>query len=282
MAGEKYAIESLGLEKKKERISLTLVVYLIRHGETTSNKSDVSRELTEKGKRQVEKAIEKIITQVQEFVPVGSNKQQNEEILKTVKFRIYDSETPRTMEQAQIEKEALIQHGVPDQNIYILHPAYNSADIEQRNRKAGPGVKSRIGTVTDSTPDFRKKLDDPEYQKSLGAADGVIAWMLTPDEEIPKGIETYSQARRYMEETKAGLQKLAKRINDRGDESMVVIANSHAPRVTVAMSSELNMDPKGIQMAGNAEGLRLKFNEEGEIDTELFNIPKKNFNNNLR
>jgi len=272
---EEMKIDALaGHEKEKERILPPLVVYLLRHGEATDNKTDANRELTDLGKKQVEEAIEKIINQLQEAGSNGNNANQQKNLLETTKFRIYDSGTPRTMEQAQIEKESLVQSGVPEKNIYILHPTYESDDAELKKQKAGPGITSRIGTVTESTPDFRKKLDDPEYQKSIGATDGVIAWMLTPDEEVPQGVNTYNKVKEYMDETKKILQRLAERIEKKGGDSVVVIANSHAPRVTVAISSAFNVDPRSMKMAGNAEGLCLKFNGNNKIDTELFEISK--------
>jgi len=258
---------------EKEKRLAPLVVYLIRHGESTSNKNDVSRELTPQGRAQVEEATKKIINQLRVQIAKSASKKGAEEIdevLKSIKFRVYDSETPRTTEQAQIEKEVLLKNGIAEENIYLLHPNSESEDLDERKRKAGPGIKRRIGTVTESTPVFRKKLDDPDYQKQLGAADGVIAWMIMPEEDIPVGVQSYPQVKESMNQTKKSLQQLAKRISDRGDAPVVVIANSHAPRVTVAMAATFELNPREMSMAGNAEGLRFTFNGQGEVEATLF------------
>ena len=73
-----------------------------------------------------------------------------------------------------------------------------------------------------------------------------------------------------MNKKKKSLQQLAKRISDRGDAPVVVIANSHAPRVTVAMAATFELNPREMSMAGNAEGLRFTFNGQGEVEATLF------------
>jgi len=255
---------------KKESIPV-ISIYLVRHGETGKDKTDPKRTLTENGVRQVETVTERIIDQLISEAASGAevNEEAKKDILKSIHFRLYDSGTTRTQEQISLERAKLLAMGVPEGNIYLPQSYY---DYVGEEHSSGPGIPKRLEGIMgiDEATDFRKKIGDSEYQKAVGAADEVTAWALTPEEEIPTGVDTYRDVQSRVAANIAKLEKVMPYLA-RKKERTVIIANSHASNVTIASVNILGMeDIRELGQAGNVEGVRMAFLKDGSRKVEPF------------
>lgn len=255
---------------KKEGVPV-ISIYLVRHGETGKDKTDPKRTLTENGVHQVEAATERIVNQMISEAALGTevDDEARRDILKVIKFRLYDSGTTRTQEQISLERDKLLAMGVPEENIYLPQSYY---DYVGEERTSGPGIHKRLEGVIgmDEAVDYRKKIGDSEYQQAIGATDEITAWALTPKEEIPAGVETYSDVQSRVTTNIAKLEKIIPYLA-RKNERIVIIANSHASNVTIASANILGMeDLREIGQAGNVEGVKMTFLKDGSRKVEPF------------
>lgn len=262
-------------ESSTEKRSLENVppisVFLIRHGETGKDKTNPKRALTGRGEEQVKTAtrdaVEQIISEACEGEELDDDSRR--ELLTQLKFRLYDSGTTRTLQQIDIEREVLISMGVPEANIYLPDSYYQ---YKEQDFASGPGIPRRLEGVAglDEHSDFRQKIGDPEYQAAVGATDEVLAWALTPEEEIPEGVSTPTGLREKVDRNLAQLKRIAPMLAKRDDRT-VVIANSHASNVTMATAEALGIeDISDLGMAGNAEGVRMSFYADGRSTARAF------------
>lgn len=266
-------------EGEKERPNLT--VYLMRHGETETDKSKPNRGLTEHGQEQVRENFNGIIDQlIQEEVPEFRDFDDPEkrkaaavQAFSKVEMHLAESGTDRTQEQVWLERGILIDMGVPPEDLHLPKSTYEWAvkngKIEAMPEDGGPGVKRRLAGVggMDSAKEFRKKISNPEYQAQIGATDEIIAWAKTPDDEIPEGVETRNQMEARLQSDLGKVEHVAsKRLNGRPKRT-VYVANSHASILTLAASSELNAPIEQVGEIENGEGLRLDFYGEGKAHT---------------
>lgn len=276
------------LEHNSEKLQAekpSFSIYLIRHGETSKDKSNPSRALTDKGEDEVREAVASVIKQLireekpdfDQFDDETACLKVFEEIAPRISFRLYDSGTARTLQQVAIEKHELGRDGVEPENIYIpesvrqfLKNNYDHVDVGDQS--TGPGIQDRLegvrGVDQDSTG-FRQKIADPEYQKRLGADDEIIAWALSPEDEIPKDVENIDTMIRRVKENLQKVQNVAPRIAERIPEGkrIVVLANSHASNVTVTSAAGLGKSIKELGGVGTGEGVRLDFFASGAEHT---------------
>lgn len=222
-------------------------VYLLRHAETSTDKSSPTRGLTEDGRQQVKDAMGKIIAGITDH--------------KTVNFRVYDSGTSRTREQSVLEVELLLHAGVPEENIYL-------------SARGGSGVDKRLSVDgLEGNFEFRKQRESEEYLQKMGAKDGILAWALTDEADLPEGVENYGDIASRIQHTAEQMERIVPRMIDSSPErTTVIIANSHAPFVTAAAEQMLNGDKHEMTMARNAEGIKLAFDTEGHYVSSAFTL----------
>lgn len=250
-------------EKEKEMPHLT--VYLLRHGESGKDKTDPKRGLTDNGENQVKEAFSKILDQIlaeenpdfEDWDNPEAKKEALSKALQNIEIHLRDSGTDRTFQQEWIEKEMLDDLGVEE--VYIPKAAYEWKE-EVPPPTAGPGIKKRLRGVggLSEQPEFRKLIDNPEYQKKVGATDALIAWALTPEDEIPKGVETRRQMVERYKKDLASVNRVAERL-EKYPKRVVVVANSHASIITVAASAEFGIPMERLGEVENAEGIRMDF-----------------------
>lgn len=266
-------------EAENKRSNLT--VYLMRHGESEPDKSKPSRGLTEKGIQEVTENFNGIINQIikdelpsfNDFDNPEERKKAALEAFAKVELHLADSKTDRTMEQAWLQKKILTELGIKPEDLYLSKATYEWAQkqglIEKIPESAGPGIKKRVAGVggLDRAPDFRRKIDSPEYKQKVGAQDGLIAWALTPDDEVPEGVENRSQMKERLHNDLDKVEHVSqKRLNDY-PRRVVYMANSHASIATLAASSELKVPIEKLGEVDNAEGLRFDFYGPGKSHT---------------
>ncbi|MBU1039199.1 hypothetical protein KKC17_03190 [Patescibacteria group bacterium] len=254
-------------EVLKEQPNIT--VYLIRHGESGKDKTNPKRGLTDKGREQVKETITNIAKQIisdeQSDFKDWNNKQAYAEVLQKsldkIKLFIRDSKTDRTCEQDWVMNDTLIELGARPDQIDLPKSAYEWKG-ENIPTEAGPGVEKRLKGIQgiEHEPDFRKKLGDTSYQEKLGAKDEIVAWALTPDDEIPTAVETKSQMLKRKNIDMAKVEKIADWLSNKGQEKRIVyIANSHASMTSLIVADELNIPLEKVGEVENAEGVRLDF-----------------------
>jgi len=267
-------------EAEKEHPSLT--VFLMRHGESEEDKSKPNRGLTEKGQQEVRENFNDIINQIitdelpnfKDFDDTEKRKTAAQETLAKVEMHLADSRTDRTMEQAWLERKILVELGLPPEELYLSKATYEWAqkkgELQAVPETAGPGIKKRLAGVQglDKAPEFRKQLDSPEYQHRVGAQDTLIAWALTPEDQVPGGVEKRSQMEQRLHRDLAKVEHVAqsKKLAGR-PKRPIYIANSHASIITLATASELNVPIEKLGEVPNAEGLRFDFYGEDKSHT---------------
>lgn len=262
------AIESK--ETAHEQPNLT--VYLMRHGESESDKTIKNRGLTEQGREEVTVNFNEIINQIvkdelPDFDAIDDpeeRKQAVQKALQNVELHLTDSGTDRTSEQAWQERQMLIDLGADPEDIILPRSTYEWAvkqgHVKTMPENAGPGVPRRLEGVRgmQGKPEFRKKIDSKEYQKEVGAEDTLIAWALTDKDQIPKGVENKNQMEERLGKDLSIVNRAARILNNY-DKRIVYIANSHASIITLAASSKLDVPMKELGEVPNAEGVRFDF-----------------------
>jgi len=187
--------------------------------------------------------------------------------MEKVEIHLRDSGTDRTIEQEWVEQEVLVGLGVDPKNINLPASAYKWQGTEKPTT-AGPGIGKRLKGIqgletNDLTMGFRKKISDPDYQRSVGATDELLAWALTPEDQIPEAVETRQQMSKRKNQDLAKVERIASKLGQR-DKRIIYIANSHASIATLTAADELNVPLEQVGEVENAEGLRLDFYASGE------------------
>ncbi|MBU0612435.1 hypothetical protein KKB10_00310 [Patescibacteria group bacterium] len=257
-------------EREKELPKMT--VFLLRHGESEKDKTNPNRGLTEKGVKQVTESINQILNSLLLESNPEFEEWEDEEVrtaairgaIRNVEFHLRDSGTTRTLEQVWLEYEILTQYGVPEEHIYLPKGAYEYLEREP-DKKAGPGIAKRLKGVKgmDQNPEYRMKIKDKAFQEALGASGDMMAWAVSPEEEVPSNVEKRSQMEARYDSDIATLDKVvAHKIKDY-PKRVVAIANAHASIATVAAAREsgvpLEEIMKKIGEVPEAQGLRYDF-----------------------
>ncbi len=252
-------------EKLKEKPALTM--YLLRHGQSEKDKTQIKRGLTEKGQKQVTETMQNVIKNlIQEnnsnFNQWDDNDKIQEEVQKITdktEFHLRDSGTERTIQQVWLEYDILKKYGIADQNIFLPKAVLEYKD--QKSDQAGPGIAKRLKGVqgVDENPNFRLKLRDPEYRKKVKATGDLMAWVKTPENEIPAGIEKLSEMKtRYTKDINKA-ERVIKHLVENYEKKVIVIANSHASIATLAAAEEESM------LIPKSDNLKEILNEVGEM-----------------
>ena len=253
-------------EKPNETPKIT--IFLMRHGESEKDKTKPNRGLTEKGVGQVNETFEGILDSlVREQNPdftqwddPQARQKAVQEALGNIKFRIYDSGTTRTMEQLWFEYDKLRKLGIPEENIYIPQSALDYKTVS-KERKSGPGIAKRVEGIKglDKNPSFRKKLQDKNHQKRVGAKGDLMAWALMPEDEVPQDVEKRSEMIKRYQENIHSTDRVMSHTAENLSERTVIIANSHSSIITLAASSELGVPIEELDEVPEAQGIRFDY-----------------------
>jgi len=260
-------------ELSKEQPSLT--VYLIRHGESGKDKTNSKRGLTDKGVEQVKQTTHNIIKQIiTDEVPEFANWEDKEAVknafkqaLQKVEIHLRDSGTVRTQEQEWAEHDVMIEMGANEEDINLPKSAYEWKGVPTPDT-AGPGIARRVKGIqgVDTNPEFRKKISDKAYQEKLGAKDEIVAWALTPEDDIPEDVETKAEMVRRKNADLVVVERAARLLKNK-EKRIIYIANSHASIASLTSADELGIPLEELGEVENAEGLRLDFYSSGNQRT---------------
>lgn len=265
-------------DKEKERVLPKMTVFLLRHGESNKDKTNPNRGLTERGVEQVTESINQILDDLLLESNPDFDEWEDEEVrakaiqeaIQNIEFHLRDSGTSRTLEQVWLEYELLIEYGVPEEHIYLPKSAYEYIGKEP-SIKAGPGIAKRLKGIkgVDQNPEYRTKIKSKEFQESVGASGDMMAWAVSPEEEVPDDIEKRSEMEARYESDIATLDRVVAHKMKDYPKRVVAIANSHASIATVAAAREAGLPVeevmKKIGEVPEAQGLRYDFYGE---DTE--------------
>lgn len=215
-----------------------ITVFVLRHGESSEDKTNPKRGLTEKGQDQVRAAVHKIIATLDP---------------KHDAIRLYDSSTDRTNQQLWLEHDMLTEAGFA---VYVAAPSHAMAG-KDAPEGAGSGIAKRLSGI-EGSKEAIQKLRDPAYQKSLGTDNPITAWLKEPN--LPEGVSTPADKLKQFQTAADATQRIAEREREKGAEKrIVVIANSHSSGLTAYAAEKLGLTPDAIGEVENAEGFRVDF-----------------------
>ncbi len=263
--------------RDKEKPKMTL--FLLRHGESSEDKSDPNRDLTPHGQEQVQASMQQILETLlkeenPDFQDWHDEEKKSEAItqaIKNVEFHLRDSGTYRTQHQVWLEYQSLKNYGVAEENIYLPQSVFEHEELvpSAEAEAKGPGIQKRLKGIQGLDPKWRMEvMRSKEYQQRVGASDEMEAWALTPEEEVPQGTESrQAMERRYQRDiTKA--ERVVNKLTENYPKRVVTIANSHASIATLAAASELDIPVadlmKKITEMPEAQGLRYDFYGPGK------------------
>lgn len=260
------------IEREQREPSPQLTVYYLRHGESSEDKTDPLRELTEKGKRQVLEAVDGISDTIDLSTPV----------------RLYSSGSERTRQQVLVA--AWLLHSKGFENITIESGAVPKKEIlisgsdisfgakrereemtdeekKQLSRQlgiqiTGPGIQKRIGELK-APKEYMKSLRDREAETGIGA---VVHWLT--DEQYPQGTESPADKVAVLEEAVESTQKLAERMKRLEREPVVAFVFGHSSALTAYAQDKLGFDPARFGEVENVEGLKMEFTGSGKPTIE--------------
>ena len=267
MPKEKFFSKEFESSLEKEKLPQGIItVYLLRHGETTSDKTDPRRGLTEKGKEQAQKAALRI---AQEIIQTTSPK-------KVIELRGYDSGVFRA-NQTLIEIAKILTE--KSFRIYLPYSTQELAEdkfsLEEMKKKGliygeGPGIKPRIRNMI--LPDEAKK-EIVKKAKEKGEEPVVTLLTTSPAKLKEMGIETPEEIFQRIEEGVKITEKLAHRLGKgESPRKIIVIATSHGGTLEGYLTQKFNLDPKTLGEIPNCEGIRLDFpgNLQEEVKISLW------------
>ncbi len=246
--------EELRKEKKeREKSESVVTAYIIRHGDTTKDKFDPNRGLTEKGKEETEEAAERIAQEIVE--ETGKDTE--------IELRGYDSGQIRANQTLIEVAKKLTDKGY---KIYLPFSSQELAKDEvafKEMKKAGlihgegPGIKSRIRNIT--LPDEAKKeLKEEAKQKGEKA---VITVLTTPPEKLKEmGVETPEEIFKRVESAVESTDRISQRLRkNEYPRKIIAIAATHGAIPEAYLSQKLKVNPKDIGEVPNCEGFRIDF-----------------------
>lgn len=250
---EKFEQEKLSSPEKEKLPQGIITVYLLRHGEIISDKFDLRRGLTEKGKEQAQKAAFKI---AQEIIQTTSPKEE-------IELRGYDSGIFRANQTLIEIAKILTEKGF---RIYLPYSSQELAEdkfsLEEMKKKGliygeGPGIKSRIRNMI-LLSEAKKEIIKKAKEKGERA---VVTLLTTPPAELKAmGIETPEEIFQRVEKGVKITEKLAHRLGKSGSaRKIVVIATTHGGTLEGYLTQKFNLDSKVLGEIPNCEGIRLDF-----------------------
>jgi len=251
---EKFIERGIEAKLEKEKMPESIITaYVIRHGETTTEKLDPRRGLTERGIEQAKKAALRIANEIAQETP----KEQK------IELRGYDSGIDRANQTLIEVVKVLTEKG------YKVYLPYSSQEIAQDKvtleemKKAGliygegPGIKPRIRNMTLPT-EAKKRLTEEAERKG---EELVVTILTTPPEKLKEmGGETPKEIFQRMESGVKSTNRVSQWLRKREyPRKIVAIATSHGGTLEGYLTEKLGIGPKELGAISNCEGFRLDF-----------------------
>lgn len=245
-------------------------VYYLRHGESSEDKTDPLRGLTEKGKQQVLEAVDQISS---EFT---DPKQQ---------IRLYSSGSERTQQQTMVAAWLLHQKGftnlvveqssLPQKELSVTEDGisfgakrdHEWSDDEKkallpslgiRVIEGSGGVKGRIGELK-APKEYMASLRASEAETGVPA---VVKWLT--DTEFPQGAESPDDKVRVLDEAITQADRIAGKLKEKNAEPFTAFVFGHSSALTAYAQEKLGFDPLQHGEVENAEGISLKLSGDGK------------------
>lgn len=242
------------VEGEYSREQPVVTAYVLRHGETTKDKLDPMRGLTEKGAEQVDEAAERLISELDSSSDI---------------IQIMDSGNHRAnvtvMRIAEKLKEAGFKFFEPiktDKGGNVVEPGVKT--------KEDPNSRSykKIGAAN-FTKEIKMKLSDPALHAELGIPDSIpdkriATWFAAEwGEGAEKPAEVVDRVKQGMQETQKKLPMVAGQLSP--EQRIVVIAAVNASVVEPIVTDYSGVPPvdRGGEVE-NAEGFKVDF----EVDKD--------------
>lgn len=248
-----------------------ITVYYLRHGESSEDKNDPLRGLTDKGREQVRGAIRRA---------AGEIKDKNSQI------RLYSSGSERTRQQCIVAAEILKEAGFADITIdnnslpkkeatftsdgVKFERILDEKDKEEAQRKLaetmglaveGYGVAKRIAELK-ASKDYKNQIRALEKETGTPA---VIHWLM--DRNLPEGTESAPQKAEVVTKAIEITNRWAQHMKQKNEQPIVAFAFGHSSALTSFGLKTFGMEdePERIKAFGeveNAEGLKVSFSGE--------------------
>jgi len=239
----------VGIKERLKSQNFDLRVYLLRHAETTKDKLDPNRGLTEEGKEQCRTAAQRIISELNP---------------KDVVLNLLYSGMPRANQTLDFIVEELKQAG------------FEFYEPERLNNR-GDGIKTKgvprtearrlsgIRNVGLGDDNYRKELYSAEKKASLGLPSDIgpeMVWL--NDLNRPKEVETPEQVsvrvKDSFERAQRGVDRFAPSWREKG-KKVVTLALTHGAVMEKFFSNEMDVDVNKLGVTPNVEGYRIDFSE---------------------
>lgn len=249
--------------QEQERQIPTVTAYILRHGETTEDKSDPRRGLTLKGEQQIDAAAERLIKELD---------------VKRDLIQIFDSGNHRATVSVLRIAEKLKEAGFQFFEPVEVNPRREFQSVNKSiSTTDQPKVRTlHKGAGAADIPDyFRKNLEDPEFHQALGIPDSIedkrlITWFLAdlPD-DVEKPQEVVDRVEGAMSKTQKQLPQLQHLLGTDKRIVAIVGANASVVDAMIVDRTKVPVTARGGETP-NAEGFKLDFHSEK--DAPLFSV----------
>ncbi len=250
-------------EREGERQENPITVYYLRHGESSSDKTDPLRGLTEKGIAQVQTAIERITKEIKN---------------PSTQIRLYSSGSERTREQCIVAAQVLHRAGfnnitidensLPEKKVELQEGNVRFGSILEKDERAhayeeliaelslhreGPGVARRIGELK-APKDYMAKLRSMESETGIGA---VVHWLRDP--QVPEGAESSEQKAEIIENAIEIASRWAQHMKKQDSKPVMALVFGHSSALTAYGAKVFGWGNEELEEIENAEGLKINF-----------------------
>ncbi|MBI2989638.1 MAG: histidine phosphatase family protein [Candidatus Magasanikbacteria bacterium] len=231
-----------------------MTAYVLRHGETTKDKTNPKRGLTPEGESQLDQAAERLMSELDPDKDI---------------IQVFDSGNPRAelsvMRVAERLKEGGFTFFSPIKMRWDPQTGEMHAQHEGLRTIDEPKSRSRRDIGAANIPDeYKAQLDDPERHRALGIPETiqdkrVATWFLA---DWPDEVERPEQVNARVEEGIALAEKrvamLAKQLGP--GKRIVVVSAANATAIDAVVSARTGLTP--VERGGgieNAEGFKVDF-----------------------
>lgn len=243
-------------EKKPESI---ITAYVIRHGESITDKFDPRRGLTEKGREQVRKAFTKIAEEIMQETDPETE----------VELRGFDSGFERANQALIGAVQVLAEKGFGVKIPYSSKElAQDPSILEQMEQGGLIRILGKKGMKPESFVFLRPITFPTEAKKAIleeakkkGEYETVTIFSTPPEELKKMGMETPEEAFARMESGVKRTNDLAQfmRQREKRPRRTFYIAISHGYVMEIYLSKKLGISPTKLGEIPNCEGFRIDF-----------------------
>src|SRR3989338_1868777 len=247
-------------EREGEVKENPITVYYLRHGESSADKNDPLRGLTEKGIIQVQMAIDRVAKELKD---------------SKTRVRLYSSGSERTREQCIVAAQLLRDRGfteitidensLPEKKVELEEGHVQFGRILEKDEIArvqqelidelslhqeGPGIARRIGELK-APKDYMAKLRAMESETGIGA---VVHWL--KDTQVPEGAESSEQKAGIIENAIKIASRWAEHMRKQNSKPVVALVFGHSSALTAYGAKVFEWSDEELEEIENAEGLK--------------------------